>query len=40
MKKLLSLMAVLAIILSCCVMGIGTVASAAEESPEADFIVF
>lgn len=40
MKKLLSLMAVLAIILSCCIMGIGTVATAAEESPEEDFIVF
>lgn len=40
MKKLLALLAVLAIVLTTCVMGIGTVASAAEESPEADFVVF
>lgn len=40
MKKLLSLIAVLALVLSCTVMGIGTVASAAEESSPDDFIVF
>lgn len=40
MKKLLALLAVLAIVLTTCIMGIGTVASAAEESPEADFVVF
>ncbi len=40
MKKLLSILAVLAMILSCAIIGIGTVASAAEESSEEDFIVF
>ncbi len=40
MKKFLSLLAVLALVLSCTVMGIGTVASAAEESPEEDFLVY
>lgn len=39
-KKLLSIAAVLAIVLSICVLGIGTVASAAEESPEEDFLVY
>ena len=40
MKKLLALLAVLALVLSASVMGIGTVASAAEESPLADFMIF
>lgn len=40
MKKILSLLFVLAIILSTCVLGIGTVASAATESAEEDFSVF
>ena len=40
MRKLLSIVAALAIVLSCCIMGIGTVASAAEEAPEADFMAF
>ena len=40
MKKLLSLLAALAILITCCVMGIGTVATAAVESPEEDFMVF
>lgn len=40
MKKLLSILAVLAIVLVTCIMGIGTVASAAEESPEEDFLVY
>ncbi len=40
MKKLISLLAVMAIILSCAVLGIGTVASAAEESSADDFLVF
>ena len=39
MKKLLALLAVVALLLTCTVMGVGTVASAAEESPEEDFIV-
>ena len=40
MKKLLALLAVLAMILTCSMIGIGTVASAAEESPEEDFLVY
>ena len=40
MKKVLSLLAVLAIVLTCSMMGIGTVASAAVESPEEDFLVY
>lgn len=40
MRKLLSIVAALAIVLSCCIMGIGTAASAAEEAPEADFMAF
>ena len=40
MKKLLALLAVVALLLTCTVMGVGTVASAAEESPEADFLVY
>lgn len=40
MKKLLALLAVLALVLSASVMGVGTVASAAEESPLADFMIF
>lgn len=40
MKKLLVLLTVLSIMLSTCIMGIGTTASALETSPEADFIAF
>lgn len=40
MKKIMSVMAAMAIVLSCSIMGIGTVAFAAEESPEADFMAF
>ena len=39
MKKLLSILAVLAIVATCCMMGVGT-AFAAEESSEDDFLVF
>ena len=42
MKKLLSFIACLSLLLSCCMAGLGAVASAAvyEPSPEADFIAF
>ena len=40
MKKLLALLAVLALVLTCSMIGIGTVVSAAEESPEEDFLVY
>lgn len=40
MKKVISILFCLAIILSCTVMGVGTVASAQEASPESDFAVF
>lgn len=40
MKKLLSLLAVLAIVISCCVMGVGTVLAAPDESSPDDFMVF
>ena len=40
MKKLLSILAVLAIVLSCSVMGIGTVLAAPDESSEDDFMAF
>ena len=40
MKKLLALLAVLALVLTCSMIGVGTVASAAEESPEEDFLVY
>ena len=40
MKKLLSILAVLAIVLSCSVMGIGTVLAAPDESSEEDFMAF
>ncbi len=40
MKKLLALLAVLSLVLTCCIMGIGTVAFAAEESSEDDFLAY
>lgn len=40
MKKLISFLAVFSLILSCGLCGLTTVASAAEASPEADFVVF
>lgn len=40
MRKFLAILFTLAIVLSCAVLGIGTVATAAEASPEADFVVF
>ena len=40
MKKIISLLAVLVLIFSCSVLGLGTVASAAEESSADDFLVF
>lgn len=40
MKKIISLLAVLMLIFSCTMLGIGTVAFAAEESDEGDFLVF
>ena len=40
MKKLLSILAVLAIVCTCCVMGVGTALAAPAESSEEDFIVF
>lgn len=40
MKKLLSIVAVLSIIATACIMGVGTVAFAAEESSPDDFLVY
>ncbi len=40
MKKLLSLLIVIAVMLGTCIMGIGSAALAVETSPEADFIAF
>ena len=40
MKKLLSILAVLAIVLTCCIMGIGTAFAAPAESAEEDFLAF
>ena len=40
MKKLLAMLTILAIMLSTCIMGIGTEALALEASPESDFIAF
>lgn len=40
MKRFLALLAVLALVLTCSMIGVGTVASAAEESPEEDFLVY
>ena len=40
MKRFLALLAVLVLVLTCSMMGIGTVASAAAESPEEDFLVY
>ncbi len=40
MKKLLVMLTVLAIMLSTCIMGLGTAASALEVSPDSDFVAF
>lgn len=40
MKRFLVVLSVLAILATCCIMGIGTVAFAAEESSPDDFLVF
>ena len=40
MEKIISLLAVLMLVFSCTMLGIGTVAFVAEESDEGDFLVF
>jgi len=40
MKKLLSILAVLAIVCTCCIMGVGTALAAPAESSEDDFLVY